>query len=292
VPPQNLQPLASGQFCFYADANYQGGMFCGTEGQMNPALSDTWRDRISSIRVGPNGAVQACSDNQFRGTCQTFDRDLAELPANLNNAISSFRSPPPVAAEAPAPARMPGPDEVCFYADFDFGGEALCVTMGTVYPVLEADWNDRFSSLQLGANATVEICADINFGACQVFDASVARLPAGLNDAVSSYRTPAGQPEVREPERARGPAANEVCFYEDGNFGGDFFCATMGTDTRSLPPEWDNRISSLRIGTGASVQICSNLEFTGSCATLTRDVVQLPGNLNNGVSSFRIPAPN
>ena len=77
-----------------ADFNYGGGGFCATNGTTDTALAANWNDRISSIRLGANVAsVQVCTDNNFAGTCQVFQDDVAQLPGNLNDAVSSYRIP-------------------------------------------------------------------------------------------------------------------------------------------------------------------------------------------------------
>ena len=280
------------QVCFYADFNYAGGGFCATTGTEEAALAANWNDRISSLRLGANvPSVQVCTDNQFAGTCQVFQDDVAQLPGNLNDAISSFRVPAP-GGQPPPQAVTPAANEVCFYADFDFAGPSFCATNGTTTAALGAEWTDRISSLRLGTNvASVQVCTDNQYaGTCQTFQTNVAQLPGNLNDAISSFRIPA--PGAQPPPGPVTPAATEVCFYADFNFGGAAFCVPTGTTTAAIPADWNDRISSIQLGTQVpSLEVCTDNNFAGTCEVLDADATELAGNLNDNISSLRIPAP-
>jgi uncharacterized protein YraI len=200
--------------------------------------------------------------------------------------------------QPPLPA-APGPDQVCFYADFNYQGPGFCITVGLSNGNLAADWNDRISSLRVGSSASVDICTDVEFGGtCVRYDGDAAELPVVVNDAVSSYRTPAGQLAGPLPVM---PGPNEVCFYSEFNYQGDGFCVTVGQSNPALSADWIDRISSLRVGATASVEACTEIEFTGVCALFMANVDQLPPNFNDAISSFRtggggpplaMPAPN
>jgi uncharacterized protein YraI len=274
---------APNEVCFYSEFNYQGDGFCVTMGQSNPALAADWIDRISSLRVGATASVEACTDLEFTGVCALFLEDIDQLPPNFNDAIASFRT----GGGGPQP-EMPAPNEVCFYADFNYQGDEFCVTLGQLNVALSPDWNDRVSSLRLGENATIEVCADVQFGGtCVVYRDDVPELPVTLNDAISSYRTPA--PGVATISAPATPAANEVCFYSDVNFAGAFFCVALGEANAALPTEWIDRISSLRLGANAAIEVCTDIGFAGTCEVYREDVAQLPPAINDGISSYRTP---
>lgn len=95
------------------------------------------------------------------------------------------------------------------------------------------------------------------------------------------------------PQPPRAPGANEVCFYTDVNYGGQGTCARMGQSDANLQAQWNDSISSIRIGAGGFVEVCQNANFGGTCRSYTADASQLPFAVNDRISSFRTTvAPN
>lgn len=88
----------------------------------------------------------------------------------------------------------------------------------------------------------------------------------------------------------RGPNAGEVCLYTDPNFAGQVICARMGQSDANLVAPFNDNISSLRVGSGASVEICQNAGFGGICRAYNSDIAQLPTLMNDRTSSFRTVA--
>jgi len=85
------------------------------------------------------------------------------------------------------------------------------------------------------------------------------------------------------------PPRNGVCFYDDVNYGGDYFCTN--TDTTNGLVEMNDRISSIRVFGNAEVTIYQDRNFTGRSQTVTADVSDLrPGGWNDTITSFRVQA--
>lgn len=82
--------------------------------------------------------------------------------------------------------------------------------------------------------------------------------------------------------------ANQVCFYDRANFQGEGFCAPDGYAIDELPDGWNDRISSIQIPRGHSVEVCRNAEFAGTCQSFDRDVKRLPSRLNDRVTSLEV----
>ena len=83
------------------------------------------------------------------------------------------------------------------------------------------------------------------------------------------------------------PPRNGVCFYDDINYGGDYFCTTTNTTNGLL--EMNDRISSIRVFGNAEVTIYQDRNFTGRSQTLAADVNDLrPGGWNDAITSFRV----
>lgn len=70
----------------------------------------------------------------------------------------------------------------------------------------------------------------------------------------------AGRPPVWG--RGRRPDAG-ACFYRDPNFRGDYFCLERGQSYESLPPGFNDRITSVRIYGGAEVTVFNDSNFRG-----------------------------
>ncbi|MEW6336573.1 MAG: hypothetical protein AB1625_04135 [Acidobacteriota bacterium] len=68
---------------------------------------------------------------------------------------------------APAP-REPGPDEAVVFEDVTFGGASLLLKVGDELPNLtktpEGNWDQRISSLKVGADAIVVLYSWFDFG--------------------------------------------------------------------------------------------------------------------------------
>ncbi|WP_048648068.1 peptidase inhibitor family I36 protein [Nitratireductor soli] len=86
----------------------------------------------------------------------------------------------------------------------------------------------------------------------------------------------------------RGPGPREVCFYEHANFRGRSFCAGSGDADRRLSQAWNDRISSIRVGRRAAVQVCEHENFGGWCETVRDDLREFRGRRNDAISSYRV----
>jgi len=82
---------------------------------------------------------------------------------------------------------------------------------------------------------------------------------------------------------------NGVCFYEDANFGGRFFCVRAGTDVGVVPEGTNDEISSIRVFGNARVTVFADGGFEGESRRIDADVRDL-GRMgwNDRISSFRV----
>ncbi len=78
----------------------------------------------------------------------------------------------------------------------------------------------------------------------------------------------------REWGRPRPPKTG-ACFYRDAGFRGDYFCLNRGENWPSMPPGFNDRISSIRIFRGAQVRIFNDSDFRGVNSRIDRDVPDL-----------------
>jgi hypothetical protein len=84
-----------------------------------------------------------------------------------------------------------------------------------------------------------------------------------------------------------------VCFYEDVDYRGDYFCVRSGEELPSLPSELNDRLSSLRVFGGAQVVVYRNDGFSGRSVRFDADVPNLRyGDWNDRISSVRVRSWN
>ena len=101
-------------------------------------------------------------------------------------------------------------------------------------------------------------------------------------------------------QQARGPFSGpkfstgrggdgKVCFYTGSNFSGSSICLGTGAVARDLVLwGWDNKISSVSVGDGVSVNLCRDRNFSSYCELIDKDTPRLSRLLSNAASSYQI----
>jgi hypothetical protein len=196
----------------------------------------------------------------------------------------------------------------CFYEHINFEGRYFCYAAGSSNDSVPRGLNNEISSIQIFGDAQVVVYKDGDFrGTSRHFESSVRDLrDAGLNDRVSSFR-------VDERRFGRGDGGFDggfgrgrngggggggwgrpqvptsgACFYQDANFGGDYFCARPGSRAE-VPRGRNDTISSIRIFGNAEVIVFKDVNYQGSSRTFDRDVRDLRrAGFNDRISSFSI----
>jgi hypothetical protein len=80
-----------------------------------------------------------------------------------------------------------------------------------------------------------------------------------------------------------------VCFYEDINFGGRWFCARPGADLRDVPIGTNDKISSIRIYGDVEVNVFRDANFRGRTTVFRSDVRDLRrSDWNDRISSVQV----
>ena len=88
-----------------------------------------------------------------------------------------------------------------------------------------------------------------------------------------------------------------ACFYREAGFGGDYFCLKVHDRWPSLPRGFNDRISSIRVFSGARLRLFDSYNFRGRNALIDSDVfdlreLRLPENpgksWNDRVSSIAV----
>jgi hypothetical protein len=82
-----------------------------------------------------------------------------------------------------------------------------------------------------------------------------------------------------------------VCFYEDINFGGRYFCTSVGDSTPRVPSNMNDRISSVRVFGNADVTLYRDPNFQGQTRVIDSNIADLRSTgFNDRMSSYRVDA--
>jgi hypothetical protein len=200
----------------------------------------------------------------------------------------------------------PADDEVIFYEHTNYGGGSFSMTVGTdnadLRYISAGNWNDKVSSLKLGKNVCVTAYENINYGGAtcnfigsgQCVRGITNLVDWGWNDKMSSIK-------VKNWDECGGvePESNQVIFYEHKNFQGSYQVATVDGDVKDMrswnSQNWNDRVSSMKIGSDVCVTIWENINYGGAKSSMTGNqgcVMDYMNLVNNGwndkMSSFKI----
>ena len=85
------------------------------------------------------------------------------------------------------------------------------------------------------------------------------------------------------------PAAGQVCFFTDINYGGTSMCTNASSSW--VGSAWNDVISSVKVSAGTQVVLYGDINYGGSTLTLTADTPNLvSSNFNDVTSSYQISA--
>jgi hypothetical protein len=188
----------------------------------------------------------------------------------------------------------------CFYEHINFEGRYFCYGADTSNDNVPRGLNNEISSIRIFGDAQVVVYKDGDFrGASRHFESSVSDLRReGLNDRVSSLRVDGrygrgggwgGRGRGNGSSWGRPPTPRSgACFYRDINFGGDYFCASLGSRAE-VPRGTNDEISSVRIFGDADVTVFRDINYQGSSRRFDRDVRDLRrSGWNDRISSYSI----
>jgi hypothetical protein len=82
-----------------------------------------------------------------------------------------------------------------------------------------------------------------------------------------------------------------VCFYEDINFGGRYFCSAVGTSTSEVSSRDNDEISSIRVFGDAVATVYRDPNFRGQSRVIDANMSDLRSmGFNDRISSYRVDA--
>jgi hypothetical protein len=88
----------------------------------------------------------------------------------------------------------------------------------------------------------------------------------------------------RPPRPSRG-----VCFFEDADYRGQYFCASAGRDAASIPMAANDQVSSIRIYGSVEVVVFKDGGFRGPSRRFTSSISNLQWlGWNDRISSYRV----
>jgi hypothetical protein len=219
----------------------------------------------------------------------------------MSNLIPVVVAAVVLASASPAAAQGWGRPAVprqgaCFYEDANYQGRYFCTPVGATTEQVPPDVNDAISSIRVFGNADVAVFRDANFrGSSKTFSENVRDLrEEGLNDRISSYRVDSqgfGRGAAAWDNAWGRPARPQagVCFYKNPNFGGDYFCSTVGAFVAQVPRGTNDTISSIQLFGNVQVTLFRDSDYRGQSQTVGDDVRDLRrSGWNDLVSSYRV----
>jgi len=158
--------------CFYEDANFRGRYFCAAVGATSEQVPPEINDHISSIRVFGNADVTVFRDARFRGASRTFNENVRNLrDEGFNDRISSYRVDSRGFGRGGrdddfnAVWGRPEPPRTgaCFYQNPNFRGDYFCSRVGASVAQVPRGANDKISSIQVFGNVEVTVFRDSDY---------------------------------------------------------------------------------------------------------------------------------
>jgi len=268
-----------GEVVVYEDCYFKGQRAVLGEGSYRNYKLGIGNDEISSIKVPLGWAVTVFEHDNFQGNSLTFNGTIDCLPPSWNDRISSIR----VSRKSDYNGydnSSNNDDQVIVYRDCYFKSESKAFGEGNFRDHELGVGNDKISSLKIPRGWIVTVYENNNFeGASKVFTHTVECVPQGWNDRISSmsvsrisnyysnnpvvvykdcnYRSESqtfGEGWYRNYQLGVGndkisslkiPYGWTVTVYEDDNYRGRSITYTNNIDC--LPPEWNDKISSMHV---------------------------------------------
>jgi peptidase inhibitor family I36 len=176
----------------------------------------------------------------------------------------------------------------CFYENANFSGQSFCIDTNSTNPLV--GMNDRISSIRLFGNAAVTVYQDRDFqGRSATFSSDVYDLTRnGWNDTITSVRVRAAGGGLGRFGRGAVPA-NGVCFYENIDFSGQYFCSNLGDTVEMVPAGANDQISSIRLFGNAELVVYRDRDFGGPTQWFDGSTPDLrESGWNDTISSYRV----
>jgi hypothetical protein len=156
-------------------------------------------------------------------------------------------------------------------------------------------WTDVHYNVNGGAQQNLRMARDASTGneTQQVLQAvsagNVINYSFTYNKGTPAYDTPTYSYTVGSASTSPTPAAGQVCFFSDINYGGNSMCT--GASSSWVGSAWNDVISSVKVSAGTQVVLYGDVNYGGGTLTLTADTPNLVSlNFNDVTSSYKISA--
>ena len=250
------------QVALYVDANYSGTCVVkGIGDYPNPSSLGIANDSISSVKVGSNVKLTLCRDDNYGGTCETFQGDDANLSDNsIGNDQASSAKVQSRSGGSCGITSIPSGYNQCAEED------GFCSFSGTANVIYGA--NSCYTSPRSFSNGTA--CNNNVFG-----------------DPL---------PGVRKYCYTNGTTGGSWAYqlFDLGDYNGDKYESNQ-TITNLSTVGWNDRAESIKINSGYEIIACEHADFQGNCGRVTgpaqfSDINALAQGLRNGLSSIKVCA--
>ncbi|CRY55201.1 beta-gamma-crystallin [Yersinia intermedia] len=172
-------------------------------------------------------------------------------------------------------------DKVCFYADSNYTGEAICADEGSEVKRMMKSWNDRISSITIPEGGVISVYESDNFlGRSITLKNNIDFLSHPnlkyFNDIISSFKI-----------------KYSACFYEYDNFSGEPICLASGEQVdlynerqHNISDSMNDRVSSIKVPPAMQVTLYKDDRYNGDRVVLTENF--LLGELKELGMAFNI----
>jgi hypothetical protein len=155
-------------------------------------------------------------------------------------------------------------------------------------------WTDVHYQVNGGALQNLRMARDAATGhetqaVAGVATGNVLSYSFTYNKGSAAYDTTTYSATIGSTNPVTTPAAGQVCFYADANYGGDSLCASASSTW--IGSAWNDRVSSVKVASGTQVVLYGDINYGGSSVTLTADTPNLGSlNFNDLASSYKVSA--
>ncbi len=179
---------------------------------------------------------------------------------------------------------------ITVFTDPDFRGESASFHNDTP-DLVTYELNDKISSIRVTPGESWEVCQDIDYAnRCQIITRSISNLRSiGWDDRISSLRRLGANRSGRgRPPFFPGPGnQGGMMVFTDRDFKGE--SVSFLEDAPNLVAYGLNdKISSIRIPSGESWEVCQDVDFVNRCQIITRSIPDLRSiGWDDRISSLR-----
>lgn len=291
--------LAQDRVTLYKDCDFRGDRHPLYEGEYHDNELGIGNDQLSSMQIPYGFSVTVYTSGGFGGSSETFTSDVACMPANLNDKVSSiivlksssyhYRH----RDNAYNNRSYEHSDMVTVYRDSDFRGSSQFLSAGYHNANSMGVGNDQISSIRVPRGWSVTVFKDSDYrGRNETFTGDVSRLNDFDNQISSMLITKldnhsySSSQKYKPRETSNSYDTGMVTVFSDSNYRGQNLPLSAGYHNHDgLGRVGNDRISSIRVPYGWSVTVYSDGDYKGRSKTFTHDVGDLY-DFNDQISSI------